>query len=314
MTDFAGWWPTHLQMEGNETIVTWHELGDTPLTQPFFEHTVAMALEHDPPSLRTTLDESLDVLEALPSLEPHAFIAHMSRSGSTLLGRMLAADPGNRVVSESMAASWALAPPAAVDEERRLRWFAAILRALGQPTPGQYRFIVKLKPRDALQLGLVRRGFPDTPWVFLHRDPVEVLVSVAQRPPTWLGCRDCLEPIAGVDDAVPVEVRAARILAAFCDRAREALDDRALVIDYADALERLPEILHHFGLPADRAWLAIMRAVSGVNAKRPNVPFRPDGAEKQRLATPAMRQAAATFAAPARARLVAATTRAAVAA
>jgi hypothetical protein len=52
-----------------------------------------------------------------------------------------------------------------------------MVAALGQARAGETRLFLKLDCWHMRDLPLFRRAFPNTPWVFLYRDPVEVLVS-----------------------------------------------------------------------------------------------------------------------------------------
>ena len=114
----------------------------------------------------------------------------MSRCGSTLVSQMLAALPSNIVVSEAspidtvvQAGRWR--PD--LSEDRQALWLNSIIGALGQKRSGnEQRYFVKLDCWHTLALPLFRRAFPAVPWVFLYRDPVEVLVSQLRIPGTQM--------------------------------------------------------------------------------------------------------------------------------
>ncbi len=99
-----------------------------------------------------------------------------------------------------------------------------MVAAFGRKRSGRERhYVVKLDCWHTLALPLFRRAFPDVPWVFLYRDPVEVLVSqMRQRgmqmvpqylPPGFYGIADT--------DATMDEDYCARVLGVIC---RAALD------------------------------------------------------------------------------------------
>ncbi len=105
----------------------------------------------------------------------------MSRCGSTLLSQMLAALPEHVVLSEAGPLDTVLQlhfrEPSVTDEER-IGLLRAMMSALGQPRTGrERRLFVKLDSWHTLHLPLIRRAFPGVPWIFLFRNPVEVLVS-----------------------------------------------------------------------------------------------------------------------------------------
>lgn len=68
-----------------------------------------------------------------------------------------------------------------IDEATRIDWLRAMLGMLGQPgQPGQpeeRRFFVKFESWQATLLPLILRAYPDVPWLFMLRDPVEVIAS-----------------------------------------------------------------------------------------------------------------------------------------
>src|SRR5438067_13275994 len=64
------------------------------------------------------------------------------------------------------------------DEERYAHWLAALTCAFGHRRSGDERhYFIKLDSWHTVALPLFRRAFPEVPWIFLYRDPVEVLVS-----------------------------------------------------------------------------------------------------------------------------------------
>lgn len=124
------------------------------------------------------LDSLLEWQARSPGLAPSRFIYHMSRCGSTLVSQMLAALPEHIVLSEPppIGTILDLNQRGASDEER-ISWMRAWMSAMGQPTNGEQRLFVKLDSWQTVDLPLLRRAFPDTPWIFLYRNPVEVMVS-----------------------------------------------------------------------------------------------------------------------------------------
>ena len=139
---------------------------------------------------------------------------------------------------------------------------------------------------DVLYLPLITRLYPDTPWIFCYRDPIEILASQkkegsidllpGQIEPALLGLEG---DIYGID---PI-VYQAHVLAMFGKAALDAHGSgKGLVLDYA----QLPDALWtkapaHFGFGLDADEQAAMRAVASRDAKRPDKPFVPDRESKQ---------------------------------
>ena len=153
-------------------------------THPMFDQTIERCLR-DPFRLlfwrRTDMDVLAEFVAASPGLEPSGFIFHLSRCGSTLVAQMLAASSEALVMSEPPAFDQVLrAPTFCPDLSPRdhVAWLRWMLSALGQRRkPDQSRFVVKLDAWAIVHWRLIRQAFPDTPCIFLYRDPLEVMVS-----------------------------------------------------------------------------------------------------------------------------------------
>jgi hypothetical protein len=115
------------------------------------------------------------VKAAEPGPAPDGLVFHMSRCGSTLVAQMFAALPDSMVVSEPPPLDDVLQISLLGGADTAIAALRAMSAAFGRR--GGRPFVLKLDAWHALALPLFRRAFPDTPWVFLYRDPVEVLVS-----------------------------------------------------------------------------------------------------------------------------------------
>ena len=119
-------------------------------------------------------------------------------------------------------------------------------------------------------------AFPDTPWIWVQRDPARVVASLLANPPGWLGLQAAPQRAArcfGLDPAaVPAMTRAefaARALGAMLEAA--ATDPAGRVcVDYADLPAAVWQcVTPHFGLEADPAAIARMAEESRFYAKDP---------------------------------------------
>lgn len=270
-------------------------------SDPFWDHTVDRALRR-PLTLLCRRTVPLEALEdeAGASAPLAGLIFHLSRCGSTLITRMLAAVPGHVVASEPSVLEALLDPRGAApwDEEQRIRWLRALILAFGRRRFGdERRLFVKLSPWLTLLLPLVRRAFPEVPWIFVCREPVEVLVSnltsvggralpgMVDERLTGLALEEAL--------ALSPEDYLVRLLAGFCETALRDLAEGGRVVDYRDLPEAaLDDIPRHFGLALGSDDLERMRAATAVHAKNPLVAWRADSAQKQREAAPEVRAAA----------------------
>lgn len=226
----------------------------------------------------------------LRPVEPAGLIFHMSRCGSTLVSQMLAQSPRHIVVSEAAPIDAAVR----LGQETLLRAMAV---AYGRRRSGiEQRLFIKLDTWHAIALPLFARAFPDVPWVFLYRDPVEVLVSQAREPGPQL-VREITPPaLYGLDDVEdePDIDYAARALGRICGAAATALSSpRGLAINYRDLPDAVGQrILPHFGVNLDDGERAAMRTATRFDAKMPMLAFAADSAAKQAAAPAALRDLA----------------------
>lgn len=313
---FDGWVPFRLYWQAGEPGVDWMYLGANPFRDPFFEETMYFAAQTPFNSLfrfRTPIEALGRWHAASPGLEPAGFVFHLSRCGSTLVTRMLASVPRNLVLSEPgvldsilRSHEQAQAAPA----ERRALWLQWLVSALGQPRTGLERHLfIKFDPRNILEFALLRLAFPDVPWIFVYRNPVEVLVSNL-RAPSLIVTRGILPPgdltfdvslLAGMDDSE----YAARALGMVAETAaRHVVGAGGMPIEYG----QLPDIVwgelaRHFGLDLTPQDADQMKQAAAFDAKHPDRRFTSDTETKHREASADVRRRAAEWIAPHYARL-----------
>lgn len=299
----AGWVPFSLKFLPGEVCVDWCWLGKERFTAPFFDQTVAAALGRPFNALfvhRTPIAELCAWHAASPGLRPSGFIFHMSRCGSTLVSSMFAALPDTVVVSEAGPVD-RLARATFVPEEIRAGWLRAMIGALGQRRSGsETRYFIKFDSMTALALAFIRRVFPEVPWVFVYRNPEEVLVSQLANPAPSMapGFVTDVSPVAGSISellAMPPEEYAARVIGCLCECAAEALatpGSPGIAVDYDELPAAVPErIASHFQTTLSPEHGELVRAAALRHAKRPEMEFTPDGEAKRSEASEAMRSA-----------------------
>jgi hypothetical protein len=304
----ADWVPSIIRWRP-APMVEWCHLGDLRFTDPFFEQAIRRAM-HQPFNLlfshRTPLSE-IAATGAKPELRLAGLIFHMSRCGSTVISQMLAALARNVVLSEPAPLDQIVRIPArlglrSVDDV--LPYLRGIVAALGKKRRPQERdLFIKLDAWHVLLLPLFRRAFPGVPWVFVYRDPVEVLASLARsRPlqmfPHWIDAGLLAPAPAGLAD-LPPDTYATHVLACFLRAAIEHHRDGGLLVKYGELPEAVcTRVRDHFGLDCSEADLASMRAAARQNVKQAGVQFRPDGAAKRRSASAEIRLLAESHLAP----------------
>lgn len=298
----AGYLPIGVKWIEAQAQIDWCLIGDAKFTAPFFSETIQQCLRR-PFNLafrpQTSVDALIAFAQSQDCLNPSGFIFHMSRCGSTLLAQMFAAVAHNLVLSEAPPIDRILAAKRFnpnLSEQEHVAMVRALVQSLGQKRyPELHRYIIKLDSWHVSHLELIQRAFPGVPWVFLYRDPLEVLVSNLDHlaGATSPGAAEHVPPGVDLLDALtmPVEQYVSLVLAHIC---REALTQKdnplGLFVNYQDLPHvALPKILRHLGIQPDSHELAQMQQQTRVHAKQPRENFSPDSERKQREASAAAR-------------------------
>ena len=294
----ASWLPTQSVATGGAPDIDWLWVGDGPLSRPFFEDDVRSAASlpfNRIFRIRTTLETVIAGAETEKSLPLKGMIFHMSRCGSTLLAQMFAAVPENCVSSEPEPLDGVTQWVQLAGIEPRLadKAIRAIVAALGRDRGNNAtRHVIKLAPWQTFALPFMRSAFPDVNWVYLYREPVEVMVSVMHRP--GLHSVTGLLPVAvtrnaGVGSASAEEF-AARVLA---DMGKTVLDHWELgggiLVAYPDIIDASTgAVIKHFGIESVAEDIELMRSAAIRDAKMPEQKFASDTQRKRAEASEAM--------------------------
>ena len=300
VAQLEGWIPVRLYWSDGVPAIDWCYLGRRAFRESSFEQTVEACLRY-PANLLFRHQTSIEVLRQLserrPGLQPTGFIFHMSRSGAAAISRMLAALPENIVISEARPVDSVLRAhlrDEKVTDVERIDWLRWLLSALGQQRLGTPRHLfIVFDPWNVLELPLVRRAFPDVPWVFLYRDPLEVLVSqIEQRgaetipgvfPPGYFGMRPnsavLLEP----------EEYCATVLAAICEAALRQHTDGGMLINYSQPPEEAWSLISEFfGV----GYAGAENSNATVDCQNARVNFQADAPRKQGNTSQRLQEAA----------------------
>ncbi len=313
--DLRSWIPYRADMHAAVPTLHWCHTGGQRLTRPFFDEDVTDRLRlpfNRTFAATTTFDEAGIHLRRYPPLAPTAFIFHIGRCGSTLVAQMLAADARNRVLSEPAPFDAVIRAPLvrSVDRATYTAWLHTMLGALGQPSPGEDRLFVKLDCWTTAAATELDLAFPDVPWLFLVRDPVEVLVSMLAHQPITLLPAVIPPGLFGVslEEAITMgDVRyGARVLGFLLDQ-MAAWAPRAHIIAYPDLPDALWPWLANIGIDPDDETRALMHERTSRHGKFPEQAFHGDGAVKRAAASPSVRDAVDELARPAFKSVLAAT-------
>ncbi|MEO8435578.1 MAG: sulfotransferase [Pyrinomonadaceae bacterium] len=292
-----GWIPIRLYWRDDQPIVDWCYLGRNVFEDSFFEQTIGKLLAK-PFNMLFRHQTPIEVLgqwsEVSPGLKPTGFVFHLSRSGSTLVSRMLAALPTSVVISEARPIDSTLRAhfhSREVTDDDRIKWLRWMVSALAQRRRGDEKhFFMKFDAWNMPELPLIRRAFPEVPWIFVYRDPVEVLVSqMSQRgahmvpgviDPSLFGMR------SSEITTIKPEDYCARVLAAICEAALQNHRYGGRLINYT----QLPEVvwtsvMSFFGVACQPEEIEAMQMAARRDAKNPVAVFSSDTIRKKQKAT-----------------------------
>jgi mannose-6-phosphate isomerase-like protein (cupin superfamily) len=265
--DRTGWIPFHLEFPaGSAPLAEWIYAPGERLTEPFFEDSIRKFRWHP----LTNLTRCKAPLPAAIGA-PAGMIFHLSRCGSTLVAKSFAALPHTTVLSEPPPFDQIL--QSAGSDEEKIAWLRSFVGAFA----GRSK-ILKLDAWHMPHLRLIRQAFPQTPWIFLFRHPLEVLASHLRQP--------------GLHMIPPPENRLSRVdfaAGVLAGILRAALDARSepggLFVDYTELPQAITgKIAAHFGMPLSEADYLLIREASQVDAKRPSNTFVPDTEAKRQAA------------------------------
>jgi len=301
--EFSQWVPERVRQDGARVVVEWFHTGGRRFTAPFFEDSVRrFGYESAPGEIRrrSGMEEAEAWASERPGLAPGGFIFHLSRCGSTLICQMLAALEANRVMSEAPALDDVLGLQfrrPELGEEQLVRWLQTMVSALGQPAGTERHYFIKWDCWHVHQLALIRRAFPATPWIFLYRDPLEVLWSQLRKPGVWtVPGFLAAELTPGADRGAVREEYCAQLLAGIC---RAAIGQGATLVNYAELPGVVPgRLARYFGVEFSPEERGRMLAAAQLDAKNPHVAFADDSEAKRRAASPQAVEAAARWGRP----------------
>lgn len=248
---------------------------------------------------------------------------HESRCGSTLVANsMIAMDPEkHRAYSESPPPISAVHMCGEYFEHCRKEQAASILKDTiylmsRTDDPREERVFFKFQSITSKRIPIFQMAFPKVPWMYIYRDPVQVMMSHVKDEPS-LKRAICtksrrsppkeIEAIAhrhgrkGAHDLEPSEYCAAH-LAQLTEAAVHSLNGLAIPIAY----DQLPGILWEavlpniFGRPLEPFEITNLQEISKSYSKqgkgRPKKgEFKGDSAEKEKMASTEVREAAKEF-------------------
>ncbi len=293
-----------LELHCDEREITWLDFGDMHLRETFLEISAEELLSRNADALTAVTD--LDVLEEpelyADALSPAGFIFHVGRCGSTLLAKVLSSLDRHIVIKEAEPLQQLLDVEfEEVFKNTRARYFQSLLNIYGhRRLPEHERFFAKFSSNHVKRLDMIRGLYPGVPWLFLYRNPYEIIPTFLDGPAWFVRNKnsaegafeaglpiEAIEVMSDLEFCVQVELSTLRI-------AIENTCDHCLFVDYTRLRpENLPGILDFFGLDVTREEYDGMVEQFGYYSKSDgeSVPFVPDSATKRDKVTVEIREA-----------------------
>ena len=314
-TDLKRWMPVDAVVVDGRPGLSWMNMEGVSLTEPFFQQTIDRLRAQDPAPQETFtgFDTLVEHEQSFDSVAPTGFIFHSSRCGSTLLANACRAIDGAIVLSEPPAVDKLIARFITDDDELGIKeklysiFVRGVVRALGQRRTGnETHLFIKFACCSVSQIERIQRLWPNVPWVFLYRDPVETIVSNMQNVPAWLQDEDrrVLASITGsrTDEVagMPLDEICARSIGSFYRTANRVANDRALLLNYKQlSAAEMSNALKFFGVKPAAAEMETIARQSQTYSKSVSGErrFVADAEAKQRAAGGGLRELARQWAA-----------------
>src|SRR6185369_2458131 len=299
--DLKGWLPVDADVVDGRPGLRWLDLSGMSLTEPFFQQTVERAKADGSRSeLFTEFDVLLQVEKLLDSVQPTGFIFHSSRCGSTLIANACRAVSNSIVLSEANPIDKLIARfiTDAANDEVKVSLYSVFLRgvihALGQRRTGdETHLFIKFACCSVSQIERIRRIWPNVPWLFLYRDPIETIVSNMSDVPPWLMDNDrrVLASIIGDDSEMSLEELCARTIGSLYSTAYKLADANSMLLNYKQlSVPVIANVLNFFKVDLSTEELETIARTCEVYSKQGTRAFVADTDTKQRLASDLVRE------------------------
>jgi len=305
ITDFKGWLPVDAVVVDGRPGLVWMEMSGISLTEPFFQQTVERARQDNRAERFTEFDVLLQLEKEGESVPPSGFIFHSSRCGSTLVANACRAISNSIVLSEASAIDKLIArfitdADNPVKESLYSVFLRGLVRAMAQRrTSNERHLFIKFACCSFAQLERIKRIWPNVPWLFLYRDPVETIVSNVKDVPPWLIDND-RRVLASITRTTPAEVAemsleelCARTIGSLYSTAYNLADGNSMLLNYAQlSVPVIAKVLNFFKVDPSTEELETIARTSGVYSKEASGTraFVADIDRKQKLASDLVRE------------------------
>lgn len=307
--DLKGMLPVDAVVVDGRPGLQWMDMSGVSLAEPFFQQTVERA-RGSRRELFTEFDVLLQLEKQLDNVQPTGFIFHSSRCGSTLVANACRVINNSIVLSEANAIDKLIArfitDPGDVKTALYSVFLRGVVHALAQRRTGnEEHLFIKFACGSFAQIEQIKRIWPNVPWLFLYRDPVETIVSNLKDVPPWLLDND-RRVLASITGASPDQVAemsleelCARTIGSLFSTAHRLANDGQLLLNYKQlSVPVISRVLRFFKVSPSAQELEKIEHGSQMYSKEASGSrsFVTDADAKQQLASNAVREAAVKWA------------------
>lgn len=240
------WIPYKLLPDNDQAVCRWLHIGDMPFQEPFFDDTIFKCKSTGIHRYHSVSD--LGLLPAwasgMDAVAPTAFIFHISRCGSTLLSQLLGLNPQHIVLSEVPFIDQLLRTPFQQQYPANIMQphiLEAAIRFYGQKRTGaENRLFIKTDSWHVFFYPLLRKVYPEVPFILLYRKPAEVIRS-HQKKRGMQAVPGVIEPeVFGFDNEAVTDLDAymARVIERYLTLFLEIIekDPHSLLVNYHEGM------------------------------------------------------------------------------
>ena len=256
-----------LSIDSKKSIITWRDFGQYHTYEGRFSQATKAQFGITEKILGKAPNECQTPLSLLnqanfDGVDPSVFIFHVSRCGSTLLTRALAQSRNNLVYGEPVVINqlwhhFLGDKPATLTSpfnQQETTLFTNLLRALGRKRLDSHtHYAIKFSSLYCLIMDQISKLYPQTPILFIYRDPIEVLVSVSQKNYGFVDDHQSELSQAAINSNAPVndskDAYSAKLLEIKMQHAIRSTHPKLHYLNYSQLTkENLPKILETIGI------------------------------------------------------------------
>src|SRR5215213_8188768 len=304
-TDLTGWLPVDAVVVDGRPGLSWMDMSGVSLSEPFFQQTIERGRRENRREVFTEFDVLLQLEKQLESIPPTGFIFHSSRCGSTLVANACRAISGAIVLSEANAVDKLIArfitdAGNTVKESLYSVFLRGVVHALAQRRTDNARHLfIKFACCSFARLERIKRIWPNVPWLFLYRDPVETIVSNIKDVPPWLVDND-RRVLAAITNTAAEEVAemsleelCARTIGSLYSSAYNLANGNSMLLNYKQlSVPVIASVLNFFQVSLSSEELETIARTSETYSKEASGTraFVADADAKQKLASNLVRE------------------------